>query len=214
MNWAFAVQPPVEISRSPSAATTKSASGMGPVGMWVNGVAIFNVLDGASYSNSAGADEGGGGVSPRATSISAASLERGPLAAGSLASAYAEFSATLAGSTESASGTTWPVTLAGTTVTVTDSTGAHCLPESSTYRRPRSITRCHRGRRRARKSDHHDRRLIGFGNCEYRRDISRHLQSERRWARRGSDADRQRKLAGPPHRHRDHPVNVSPARST
>src|ERR1041385_8876093 len=42
------------------AAGTKAATGMGPVGMWVNGVAIFNTLDGGSYSSAAGDDQGGG----------------------------------------------------------------------------------------------------------------------------------------------------------
>jgi uncharacterized protein (TIGR03437 family) len=134
MNWASSSSRLVQITRSPAVPSTKSASGMGPVGMWVNGAAIFNVLDGASYSNSAGADEGGGGISARATHISAASLERGPIAAGSLVSAYAEFNATLASSTATGSpiGAGWPMTLGGSTVTVTDSTGAQ-LPAGILY---------------------------------------------------------------------------------
>ncbi len=123
MNWAAASSRLVEITRNPSPATTKPASGMGPVGMWVNGVAIFNTLDGGSYSNSAGDDQGGGMPSPRATHLSAAAQERGPIAAGSLVSAYPEFNATLATSTETASGPAWPMTLGGATVTITDSTG-------------------------------------------------------------------------------------------
>ncbi len=108
--------------------------------MWVNGVAIFNVLDGASYSNSAGADAGGGGVSPRAISVSAASYERGPLAAGSLAIAFPEFNAALATSaaTGSQNGTLWPLTLGGATVTITDSTGAQ-LPAGIVYASPTQV---------------------------------------------------------------------------
>jgi uncharacterized protein (TIGR03437 family) len=140
MNWAAASSQLAEITRNPTAPSAKSASGMGPVGMWVNGAAIFNVLDGASYSSSAGADEGGGGISPRATNISAASLERGPLAAGSLVSAYAEFSAALATSTATGSpiGAEWPLTLGGATVTVTDSTGAQ-LPAGILYASPAQV---------------------------------------------------------------------------
>lgn len=123
-NWASSVSQQVEISRNPAPAATKPASGMGPVGMWVNGVAIFNVLDGASYSNSGGQDVGGGGVSLRATHLSAASNERGPLAVGSLVTAYPEFGAALATSTQTAASPAWPMTLGGATVTVTDSTGA------------------------------------------------------------------------------------------
>jgi uncharacterized protein (TIGR03437 family) len=132
-----------KIPRSPSAATTKTASGMGSVGVWVNGVAIFNVLDGASYSNSAAADESGGIVSNHAVQVSAASGERGPLAVGSLITAYPEFSAVLATSTASASSANWPLTLGGTTVTVTDSTKAtfsaqisYASPTQVNYRMP------------------------------------------------------------------------------
>jgi uncharacterized protein (TIGR03437 family) len=139
VNWAAASSRLVEITRTPTVAATKSASGMGPVGMWVNGVAIFNTLDGGSYSNSAGQDEGGGSPSARATHLSAASQERGPIAAGSLVSAYPEFSATLATSIATASGgTSWPTMLAGTTVTVTDSTGAQ-LPAGIVYASPAQV---------------------------------------------------------------------------
>jgi uncharacterized protein (TIGR03437 family) len=138
MNWASSLSTQVKLSRTPSASATKTASGMGPVGIWVNGVAIFNTLDGGSYSNSAGTDEGGGGISQRATNLSAASQERGPLAAGSLATAYSEFNAVLATSTASASTTTWPQTLGGTTVTVTDSTGAQ-LPAGILYASPTQV---------------------------------------------------------------------------
>jgi uncharacterized protein (TIGR03437 family) len=132
VNWASASSRQVQIMRNPSTSTTKSPSGMGPVGMWVNGVAIFNTLDGGSYSHSAGDDQGGGGVSPRATHVSAASQEHGPIAAGSLVSVYPEFNATLASSTDTANGTVLPTTLAGTTVTVTDSNGVQ-LPAGIIY---------------------------------------------------------------------------------
>lgn len=138
MNWPSVQNMQVEFPRSPAAAGTKVSSGMGPVGIWVNGVAIFNVLDGASYSNSAGADEGGGGVSARATHLSAASGERGPLAQGSLVTAYPEFNASLATGTASASSTPWPQGLGGATVTVTDSTGAQ-LPAGILYVSPTQV---------------------------------------------------------------------------
>jgi uncharacterized protein (TIGR03437 family) len=135
MNWASSSSRLVQISRNPSAAGTKAATGMGPVGMWVNGVAIFNTLDGGSYSSAAGDDQGGGGVTARATHLSSASGERGPLAAGSLVTAYPEFNATLASSVATAGSTSWPLTLGGATVTVTDSTGAR-LPAGIVYASP------------------------------------------------------------------------------
>ena len=138
MNWASAMSTQVEFTRTPTPAATKSASGMGPVGVWVNGVAIFNVLDGGSYSNSAGTDEGGGGVSARATHLSAASNERGPLALGSLVSAYPEFSAVLATGTATAPSAVWPTSLGGATVTVTDSAGVQ-LAAGITYASPGQV---------------------------------------------------------------------------
>ena len=126
MNWPSAQNMQVSFPRTPAPATTKASSGMGPVGIWVNGVAIFNVLDGASYSNAAGADQGGGGVSPRATHVSAASGERGPLAQGSLVTAYPEFNAT------------FPQGIGDATVTVTDSSGAQ-LPASILYASPGQV---------------------------------------------------------------------------
>ena len=63
------------------AGCSSPTTGLGSIGMWVNGVAIFNELDGGSYSNAAGDDQGGGGVSARASHFSSASQERGPLAA-------------------------------------------------------------------------------------------------------------------------------------
>jgi uncharacterized protein (TIGR03437 family) len=138
MNWASTQNTQVQFSRSPSPATTNVASGMGPVGIWVNGVAVFNLLDGGSYSNAAGTDEGGGGISARATHLSSASSERGPLAVGSLVTAYAEFNAALATSTASASSSTWPMALGGATVTVTDSKGAQ-TPAGILYASPGQV---------------------------------------------------------------------------
>ena len=64
---------------SPSKATTLTSTGGGPQGMWVNGVSVFNFIDGASYSNSAGTDEGGGNDPALLAAISsAASYEQGP----------------------------------------------------------------------------------------------------------------------------------------
>jgi len=138
VNWAAAGARQMLVSRNPTPAATKTASGMGPVGMWVNGVAIFNTLDGGSYSNAQGDDQGGGGVSARAAHFSAASQERGPLAAGSLVSAYAEFNAVLATSTATAASTSWPLTLGGATVTVTDSTGKQ-MPAGILYASPNQV---------------------------------------------------------------------------
>jgi len=134
MNFASSAKQQFRVTRAPAVASTKSSSGLGAVGIWVNGVSIFNTLDGGSFSNSTGADQGGGGVGPHATHASAASFERGPVAPGSLVSAFAQFNAALATST--ATGTPgaseWPLALAGATVTVTDSTGK-ALPAGIVY---------------------------------------------------------------------------------
>ncbi len=135
VNWAASSPQVAKVPRAPMVATTKPASGMGPVGMWVNGVAIFNTLDGGSYSNSAGDDQGGGSPSPRATHTSAASQEHGPIAAGSLVSAFPEFNATLAASIATAAAAPWPTSLGGATVTVTDSGGTQ-LPAGILYASP------------------------------------------------------------------------------
>ncbi len=126
------------IPRAPAVATTKTSTGMGAVGAWVNGVAIFNVLDGGSYSNSSGADAGGGGVSPRAKNVSAATYESGPLAAGSLASAFPELGASFASTTASAGTTAWPTTLGGVNVTLKDSSGTS-LPAGVLYVSPTQV---------------------------------------------------------------------------
>ncbi len=114
-----------QMPSTPSAATTPTSTGMGSQGLWVNGVIVFNFLDGAGYSNSAGSEQGGG-TSPDllATISSAASYEQGPLAFGSLVTATPLFFTTLATSTVTATSIPWPTVLAGATVSVTDSTGA------------------------------------------------------------------------------------------
>ena len=113
----------VQLPRTPSIATAKRSTALGPQGIFVNGVALFNVLDGASYSHSAGRDVGGGLVNPTAIHVSAASFEAGPLAPGSLVTAFSLFNTTLASATATADSTNWPTTLGGATVSVTDSHG-------------------------------------------------------------------------------------------
>ena len=113
-----------QISRVPQAATAaRTKTPMGAAGVWVNGVAVFNGLDGASYKTSTAADVGGGIVSQTAANRSAASQEGGPVTPGSLVTAIANFDAVLATSTASADGPDWPRSLAGATVTIVDSSG-------------------------------------------------------------------------------------------
>jgi uncharacterized protein (TIGR03437 family) len=81
----------VQFPRSPAAATTRRNTALGAQGVWVNGVAVFNALDGSSYSNARGTDVGGGLVALAATHVSAASFEQGPLAPGSWVSAFPLF---------------------------------------------------------------------------------------------------------------------------
>ena len=112
-----------QIPRTPQTATTRAKTGLGAVGIWVNGVAAFNMLDGASYRTSTGADVGGGIVATTAAHVSSASLEGGPVAPGTLVTAYANFDAVLATATAQANSAVWPTTLGGATVTIRDSTG-------------------------------------------------------------------------------------------
>jgi uncharacterized protein (TIGR03437 family) len=93
------------------------------VGLWVNGVEIFNFMDGASYANSAAADEGPGNVTPGLINVSAASFEGGPVAPNSIIASYPIFGPTIATSTAAATSANWPTTLGGATVTVKDSAG-------------------------------------------------------------------------------------------
>ena len=82
----------IRLPRNPVEAVTRRNTGVGAQGLWVNGVAVFNTLDGASYSLARGTDVGGGLVGFSATHVSAASLEQGPLVAGSLVAARPLFS--------------------------------------------------------------------------------------------------------------------------
>lgn len=121
MNYPTSQNFTLQMPASPAPATTLTNTGGGTVGLWVNGVAVFNFIDGASYSNSSGADIGGGGVGPGAIHISAASFENGPSAPGSIVAGFPLFNASLASSTAAASSPAWPTTLGGVTVTVKDS---------------------------------------------------------------------------------------------
>jgi len=127
-------------------AAQKTTHGLGPIGVLVNGVPIFNMLDGSSYSASNGDDVGGGMVRPTAIQSSAASYEQGPLAPGSLASAFSLFGAQLAISTEAATSADWPTELGGATVTVEDSAGvmhpaqiSYASPGQVNYRIPEGV---------------------------------------------------------------------------
>ncbi|MEO8100805.1 MAG: YHYH protein [Acidobacteriota bacterium] len=128
----------VQLPRTPATAQTKRSTALGSQGVFVNGVALFNFLDGASYSNAAGRDVGGGLANPTAIHVSAASFEAGPLAAGSLVTAFSLFNTTLATSTATADSANWPTTLGGATVTVTDSTGT-ARPAPIYYTSPTQI---------------------------------------------------------------------------
>ena len=108
---------------TPAPATTRTSTGGGACGLWVNGVAVFNFIDGASYSNSTSVDVGGGPVTPGVLNLSAASFEHGPTAPGSIVAAFPMFGAVIASSTEAATTASWPTTLGGVTVSVTDSAG-------------------------------------------------------------------------------------------
>jgi uncharacterized protein (TIGR03437 family) len=110
-----------QLPASPSPATAPTATPMGIAGLWVNGVQVFNFLDGASYSNSSGSDVGGGGVAAGVLHVSAASFEGGPSAPNSIVAGFPVFNAAIASSTASASSPAWPTTLGGVTVTVKDS---------------------------------------------------------------------------------------------
>lgn len=82
--------------RMPAVAATKTVGGLGALGVWVNGVSMFNFLDGSSYRNASGADAGGGLVSPTFLNVSSASFEPGPLTAGGFVTATPVFGAVLA----------------------------------------------------------------------------------------------------------------------
>ena len=137
----------MQITRAPQPATaTHSTTPMGAAGVWVNGVPAFNALDGGSYRTSANADVGGGPVTSTAVHWSAASLEGGPVTAGSLVSAFANFDSVLATSTEAAASANWPTSLGGATVSIVDSAGVtfsapifYASPTQLNYRVPPNV---------------------------------------------------------------------------
>jgi len=131
----------VELPLAPASAATRKNVGMGPQGIWVNGVAVFNSEDGASYSTAQGIDVGGGLVGLAAFHVSAASFEAGPVAPGSLGTAFSLFGTPLATSTATAPTTTWPTTLGGAMVTVRDSSGLQ-LQATIYYASPSQINYC------------------------------------------------------------------------
>ena len=147
MNFAASQNTQMQFPRSPQVASTaRTNTGMGPIGIWANGVAVFNALDGASYSNPQGDDAGGGIVTQNAVNISSASLEGGPVTPGALVTAYANFDAKLATSTDQASTPNWPLTLGGATVTIKDAAGvstqaaiSYASPKQINYRVPENV---------------------------------------------------------------------------
>jgi uncharacterized protein (TIGR03437 family) len=137
VNFPSSINTTFQLPRAPAvAANTRMATGMGPQGMWVNGVVMFNFLDGASYVNSTGAD-GMAGNTPAldAAITSAASFEQGPQAPGSLVTAFPLFFSVLATSTENAASPDWPSTLGGASVMVRDSSG-RSMPATISYAAP------------------------------------------------------------------------------
>jgi hypothetical protein len=56
-NWPSNQNAQSRFPLAPSAANTKTTNGLGALGRWVNGVSVFNMLDGHSWSNSQQADE-------------------------------------------------------------------------------------------------------------------------------------------------------------
>ena len=121
----------VQLPRAPAVAASKANTGLGAIGLWVNGVAIFNPADGSSYSNARGTDVGGGLVSATSLHVSSASQERGPVAPGSLVTAYSLFGSALSTTTEAATTAAWPTALGGTTITIRDAAGAEHSAEIS-----------------------------------------------------------------------------------
>jgi uncharacterized protein (TIGR03437 family) len=113
-NFPSAANTTFQLPLFPSFSTTaKSSTGGGPQGMWVNGVYVFNFIDGASYTNATGTDQGGGNTPSLLAAISsAASFEQGPQAPGSIVIANPFFFTKL------------PASITGTTVSVTDSSGS------------------------------------------------------------------------------------------
>ena len=127
VNFPSSTSSTFQLPRSPAAATTRSPTGMGPQGMWVNGVVMFNFMDGASYVNSTGID-GMAGNTPAldAAITSAASFEQGPQAPGSLISAFPLFF------------TAFSTSLSNTSVLVKDSSGL-TMPAQVSFTSPSQL---------------------------------------------------------------------------
>lgn len=125
MNFPSSSSSTLQLPRSPSAASSRTSTGMGPQGLWVNGVTLYNFLDGATYTNSSGTDSTAGNKPDYVAAVSsAASFEQGPIAPGSLVAAYPLWFSVMASSTATASSTTWPTTLADiSSITIKDSAG-------------------------------------------------------------------------------------------
>jgi uncharacterized protein (TIGR03437 family) len=124
-NFAAAQNNQLQIPRTPASAATKTTTPMGAIGVWVNGVAVFNMQDGASYSGTTRADVGGGRVVQSILNVSSASFEGGPTAPGAMVTAFPLFGMKLATTTEAASSPAWPTSLGGATVTVRDAAGVN-----------------------------------------------------------------------------------------
>ncbi len=139
VNFPSSISTTFQVSLTPAVATTRTSTGMGSQGMWVNGVVLFNFLDGATYTNSTGADSQAGNTPALDAAVtSAASLEQGPQAPGSIASAFPLFFSVLATSTASATSADWPLTLGGASISVTDSAGTSS-PAKIAYASPTQI---------------------------------------------------------------------------
>jgi uncharacterized protein (TIGR03437 family) len=129
-NFPSASSSTFQMPSNPAAATTHTSTGGGPQGMWVNGIYVFNFIDGASYSNSSGIDEGGGNAPSLLAAISSsASYEQGPVAPGSLVTATPLFFTTFGTTTATAQTPSWPTTIGGASVSVTDSAGTTSLAQ-------------------------------------------------------------------------------------
>ncbi|MBP6823986.1 MAG: YHYH protein [Acidobacteria bacterium] len=143
MNFPTAQNVRAQFPRNPSAAATKRNTTLGAIGLWVNGVAVFDGADGSSYSNANRNDVGGGTVRLSSIHVSAASFEGGPTAPGALMAAFPMFGAKLATSTAGASSPAWPTTLAGASVNIRDAAGtnhaatiSYASPTQLNYRVP------------------------------------------------------------------------------
>ncbi len=133
-----------QFPRSPTVATTKTNTPLGAVGLWVNGVGVYNVLDGSSYSTAAGRDAGNPVANVLSSiHVSSGAFEGGPTSPGAMMTAFPLFGAKLATSTASTPTVALPTTLGGATVSVRDSAGTtiaaeilYASPNQLNYRVP------------------------------------------------------------------------------